>query len=77
MASTLLQLAAVDAGLATWFLGIGYGEDDVRREFSIPDSRMMVGVIAVGYRDPDEAPTGSGVSRRRRPLDDQLHRNGW
>lgn len=77
MASMQLQLAAVDAGLATWFLGIGYGEDAVRREFSIPDDRMMVGVIAVGYRDPDETPTGSGVSRQRRPLDDQLHRNGW
>ena len=77
MASMQLQLAAVNAGLATWFLGIGYGEDAVRREFSIPDDRMMVGVIAVGYRDSDETPTGSGVSRQRRPLDDQLHRNGW
>ncbi len=77
MASMQLQLAAVDAGLATWFLGIAYGEDAVRREFSIPDDRTMVGVIAVGYRDPDEQPTGSGVSRRRRPLGEQLHRNGW
>lgn len=77
MASMVLQLAAVDANLATWFLGIGYGEGDVRREFSIPDNRMMVGVIALGYRDPDETPIGSGTSRRRRPLGDQLHRNGW
>jgi nitroreductase len=77
MASMLLQLTAIDAGLATWFLGIGYGEDDVRREFSIPDNRMMVGVIAIGYRDPNEVPTGSGLTRRRRPLDDQLHRNSW
>ena len=77
MASMQLQLAAVGAGLATWFLGIGYGEDAVRREFSIPDDRMMVGVIAVRYRDSDETPTGSGVSRHRRPLGDQLHRNGW
>mgnify|MGYP001811988451 FL=1 len=77
MAAMLLQLTAVDAGLATWFLGIGYGEDDVRREFSIPENRMMVGVIAIGYRDPNEVPMGSGVTRRRRPLDDQLHRNSW
>ncbi|MGB5566578.1 MAG: nitroreductase family protein, partial [Acidimicrobiia bacterium] len=73
----LRQLAAVDAGRATWFLGIGYGEDAVRREFSIPTNRMMVGVIALGYRDSHETPIGSGVTRRRRPLGDQLHRNGW
>ena len=77
MASMQLQLAAVDAGLATWFLGIAYGEDAVRQEFSIPDDRMMVGVIAIGYRNRDEQATGSGVSRRRRPLGEQLHRNGW
>ena len=77
MASMQLQLAAVDAGLATWFLGIGYGEDMMRRQFSIPDDRMMVGVIALGYRDDDETLTGSGVSRLRRPLDEQIHRNGW
>lgn len=77
MASMLLQLAAVDAGLATWFLGIGHGEDAVRREFGIPDDRMMVGVVAIGYRDADEVPTGSGVSRQRRPLSEQLHHNGW
>ena len=77
MASMVLQLAAVDADLATWFLGISYGEDDVRREFSIPDNRTMVGVIAIGYPHRDETPTGSSTSRRRRPLGDQLHRNGW
>ena len=77
MALMQLQLAAVDAGLATWFLDIGYGEDMVRRQFSIPHDRMMVGVIALGYRDDDETPTGSGVSRLRRPLDEQIHRNGW
>lgn len=77
MAAMQLQLAAVDAGLDTWFFGIGYGEDAVRSEFSVPDDRMMVGLIALGYRADDEAPTGSGTTRQRRPLGDQLHRNTW
>ena len=77
MASMLLQLAAVDAGLATWFFGIGHGEDAVRREFAVPDDRRMVGVVAIGYRDADETRSGSGVSRQRRPLSEQLHHNGW
>lgn len=77
MAAMWLQLAAVDAGLDTWFFGIGYGEDAVRHEFSIPDDRMMVGLVALGYRADDEQPTGSGTTRKRRPLEDQLHRNSW
>ncbi|MCZ7533414.1 MAG: nitroreductase family protein [Acidimicrobiia bacterium] len=77
MAAMQLQLAAVDAGLDTWFFGIGYGEDAIRSEFSIPDDRLMVGLIALGYRADDEQPTGSGTTRKRRPLEDQLHRNTW
>jgi len=76
MAAMQLQLAAVDAGLDTWFFGI---PDDtaVRAHFGVPANRNMIGIIALGFRDPDEVPTGSGVKRRRRPLDEQLHRNGW
>ncbi len=77
MAAMQLQLAAVDAGLSTWFFGLGYGEDAVRTEFGVPDDRMMVGLIAIGYRDEDELPMGSGTTRERRPLEDQLHKNTW
>lgn len=77
MASMQLQLAAIDEGLGTWFFGIVYGEDAVRVEFEIPDDRNITGVIALGYRDAGEVAAGSGTSRRRRPLDEQLHRNTW
>ena len=30
-----------------------------------------------GYRAEDEEPSGSWMKRRRRPLDEQIHRNGW
>ena len=37
--------------------------------------------LALAYaeeaRDADEVPIGSGTKLARRPLDEQLHRNGW
>jgi nitroreductase len=77
MAAMQLQLAAVNEGLATWFFGIAHGEDAVRSHFGVPDDREMIGVIALGFRDPDETPFGSGTTRKRRPLGEQLHRNEW
>ena len=77
MASMQLQLAAVDAGLDTWFFGIPYGEEAVRARFGVPDDRKQIGVIALGYRHEGEQPASSVIKRRRRPLEEQLHRNGW
>lgn len=77
MGSMLLLLAAVDAGLGAWFFGVAHGEDQVRSEFGVPDDRNLIGVIGLGYRHHGEVPAGSGVSRQRRPLSEQLHRNGW
>jgi len=45
--------------------------------FGVPDGIRPVGVIGFGYRAEDEAATGSGVSRPRRALGEQIHRNGW
>ena len=77
MASMQLQLAAVNQGIDTWFFGIPYGEEAVREKFGVPEDRKQVGVIALGYRHDGEQPASSVVKRRRRPLEEQLHRNGW
>jgi nitroreductase len=77
MASMILLLAAVDAGLGAWFFGVAEGEAEVRSEFGIPADRNMVGIIGLGYADPAEVRIGSGVTRKRRPLEEQLHRNAW
>jgi len=77
MASMLLLLAAVDAGLAAWFFGLAQGESQLREDLGVPENRNLVGVIGLGYRFERELPVGSGVTRRRRPLDEQLHRNRW
>ena len=77
MASMQLQLAAVNAGIDTWFFGVPVGEDAVRERFGVPDDRKQVGVIALGYRHGGEQPESSVGKRHRRPLEEQLHRNGW
>jgi nitroreductase len=77
MAAMQLQLAAVDAGLGTWFFGVGDEIDAIRERFGVPDDRSHIGIVALGHRHPDEEPVGSATKRRRRPLADQLHRNGW
>ncbi|MEX1345691.1 MAG: nitroreductase family protein [Candidatus Limnocylindrales bacterium] len=77
MAAMQLQLAAVNQGLDTWFFGISYGEAAVRARFGVPSDRRQVGVVALGYRFDGQQPTSSFSRSRRRPLEEQLHRNGW
>lgn len=77
MAAMLLLLAAVDEGLGGWLFGIDHGEGELRRELGVPEDRKLIGVVGLGYADPTETPTGSGSSRRRRPLSEMVHRNGW
>ena len=77
MASMLALLAAVDEGLAGWFFGINYGERALLDHFGVPEGIRPVGILGFGYRADAEAPSGSGAVRARRPLEDQLHRNGW
>lgn len=77
MAAMQLQLAAVNDGIDTWFFGIPYGEDAVRERFGVPSDRKQVGVVALGYRLEGEQPPSSFSKSRRRPLEEQLHRNGW
>lgn len=77
MAAMQLQLAAVNEGLDTWFFGIAHGEQAMREAFGVPQDRKLVGVIGLGYRTEDETAFGSGSTRKRRPLAEQLHRNEW
>jgi nitroreductase len=78
MASLLILQTAVDEGLGSCFFGIPPDKDAaVRSEFAIPDTFDPVGVITLGHRVPDPGNTGSPARRRRRPLDDVLHRGSW
>jgi nitroreductase len=79
MAAMTALLAAVDAALGTWFFGLPSlaAYDAVCAHFGVPEGIRPIGVIGLGYRAPDETAIGSGTTRPRRPLTDQLHRNAW
>jgi nitroreductase len=77
MASIVMLLAAVDEGLGGWFFGISHGERELLERFGVPAGLRPIGVLGLGYRAPDERPGGSGVTRPRRSLAEQLHRNRW
>jgi nitroreductase len=77
MACMVLLLAAVDEGLGAWFFGIDFGQAELRAELGVPDDRNLIGLVGLGYADPVERQRGSGVSRLRRPFDEQVHRGRW
>lgn len=77
MAAMLMLLAAVDEGLGGWYFGITHGERDLLDRFGVPAALRPIGIIGFGYRAEDEAPQGSWTKRRRRPFEEQVHRNGW
>jgi nitroreductase len=77
MAAMLVLLAAVDEGLGGWFFGITHGERELLDRHGVPGHLRPIGIIGLGYRAEDETATGSWRRRPRRPLEEQVHRNGW
>jgi nitroreductase len=77
MSAMLMLLAAVDEGLGGWYFGITHGERALLDWFGVPAHLRPIGIIGFGYRADDEEPQGSWTKRRRRPFEEQVHRNGW
>jgi nitroreductase len=77
MSSMLMLLAAVEEGLGGWFFGITHGERELLDRFGVPPDLRPIGILGFGYRAVDEEPSGSWMKRRRRPLEEQIHRSGW
>jgi nitroreductase len=71
-----LLLAAVDAGLGACLFGPFGHEEPVRVALDVPEGRRLVATIAVGHPDGDDEP-GRSAGRRRRTLDQVVHRGGW
>lgn len=72
MAALLIQLAAVDEGLAACFFGIPRERiPSVRQGFSIPQDRRPVGVVGVGHAAADRR--SPSLRRGRRPLGEVVH----
>ena len=77
MATMLMLLAAVDEGLGGWFFGITYGERELLDGLRVPAHLRPIGILGLGHRAEDEEPSGSWMKHRRRPLEEQIHRNRW
>lgn len=77
MAIMLILLNAVNEGVGAWYFGITHGEADVLREMGVPEACKMLGVIALGYPSPEDRPTGSAVTRKRRPFEEMFHFGRW
>ncbi|MFZ0544560.1 MAG: nitroreductase family protein [Candidatus Promineifilaceae bacterium] len=70
----LLLLAVVNEGLAAGYAG-GKDLNAFRQLLNIPDEVTPVGVIPIGHPAPDKR-SGS-LKRRKRPLRDIVHYEGW
>ncbi len=76
MATMILLLGAVDAGLGALFFGIFRNEDRLLAELGVPAGVRPIGVVALGYPAAGDRPSGS-LARGRRPLANVVHRGGW
>lgn len=72
MAALLIQLAAVDAGLACCFFGVPAERTQaVREALGVPPGRRIVGVVSLGHAAPDRR--SPSLRRGRRPLTEVAH----
>ncbi len=76
IATMLLLLGAVDVGLGACFLGNFRGEEALRTALGVPDDRRYAGAVVLGRPGGDDPPSTS-LSRRRRSVDDLVHRGHW
>jgi nitroreductase len=76
-AAMLALLAAADLEVGALFFRLHAETAAVRQEFAIPEDRVLIGAIAVGYPADDAGPRGSPSRRSKRSVDDLVHRNRW
>jgi nitroreductase len=78
MASLLMLLTAVDEGLGACFFGVPASQiDALREEFGVPPAYTPIGAITLGHRTEDPGVPGSSATRRRKPLEEVVHRGRW
>ena len=79
-AMMLILLAAVDEGLSAGVAGVmgAEGQARMQRLLGMPRSHIAIALIAIGHEAPDAKNVrSSATTRKRRPLEEVVHRNRW
>ena len=78
MAALLILQTVVDEGLGAVFFGFAPElVTEFRERFGVPEDHEPIGAIAIGHSDEPKPTFTSAITRRRRSLDDVVHRGRW
>lgn len=77
MAAQNLLLLAEDRGLGALLFGIFQNAREALAELGVPEGIVGVAAIAIGHRAPDDAPSGSALTRPRRSPGDVVRYDHW
>jgi nitroreductase len=78
MATLLILQTAVDEGLGAVYFGIIPPQVQPFRDlYGVPEDHEPIGAIAIGYSDEPVPMYTSAITRRRRSLDEVVHRGRW
>jgi nitroreductase len=78
MAALLILQTVVDEGLGAVFFGFDPElVAEFRERFGVPEDHEPIGAIAIGHSDEPKPTSTSAITRRRRSLDDVVHRGRW
>ena len=71
-----MLLGAADSGLGAAFLGNFRGEEALRSALGVPDHLRWFGAVLLGEAAVPDPPSAS-AARRRRTIEDSVHRGRW
>jgi nitroreductase len=78
MAALLILQTAVDEGLGAVYFGFDPERvTEFRELFGVPEDHEPIGAIAIGHSAEGGPTNTSAITRRRRSLDDVVHRGRW
>lgn len=77
MAVQNLLLIAESDSRGALFAGVFRDPSTALISWGVPSGVECIGLVFVGERHPDDRPSGSGVSGRRRRTIDVVHRDTW